>query len=150
MNLVILYYIIHSKDNNMRTSTRATVSTFQNVNPIFNTGNFLLKPNQDPNDCRVFEITDESMNDGTIASTPKGSFVLGEVLPGDKWIEECTIDPNTNWIVHTKDGAIFTRIAKVHTENNTLETRTFQSLESSVFSFDDVECVLKVTRRQVG
>lgn len=134
----------------MKNSTRTTVATIQNANPILNTGNFLLKPNQNLDNCKVFEITDDSMNDGTMASTPKGSFVLGEVMPGHQWIEESKTDPNTNWIVHTKDGAVFTRIAKVHTKNNTLETRTFESSESSIFSFDDIQCVFKVTRRQVG
>ncbi len=100
----------------------------------------------------AFEISNDSMDDGTVEGLPDKSIVLGKVVPSSKMAKTVGNDPKMLWIIVHSDSIMCKKITaidknrkiiKCHSLNNSPEYSDFE------LNTDEVKQLYKVIKRQV-
>ena len=99
-----------------------------------------------------FEISNDSMDNGTINRVPKEAIVLVKLVSGNKVGTMLKNKPDTNWIIVHKNGIMCKRITF---SDRTKKVLTCQSLNNSPeypdfeINIDDVKQFYKILKKQV-
>lgn len=100
----------------------------------------------------AFEITNDSMNDGSINSIPSGSLVLCREVQQIHWTSKLNFRKFPNWIIIHKDGIICKEIIahdfekgkiKCHSLNSSPEYKDFE------LSLTDVYQLFNIVKKQI-
>jgi len=100
----------------------------------------------------AFEITNDSMNDGSINSIPSGSLVLCREVQQVHWTSKLNFKKFPNWIIIHKDGVICKEIVAHDFENGKI---TCHSLNSSPeykdfqINLSDVYQLFNIVKKQI-
>lgn len=100
----------------------------------------------------AFEITNDSMNDGSINSIPSGSLVLCREVQQVHWSSKLNFKKFPNWIIIHKDGIICKEIIAhdsvngmitCHSLNNSPEYKDFK------ISLSDIYQLFNIIKKQI-
>ncbi|MGI9551205.1 MAG: XRE family transcriptional regulator [Aurantibacter sp.] len=100
----------------------------------------------------AFEISNDSMDDGTIEGIPSKSVVLSKQLSTSKLAVTIRDDPKTLWIINHNDSIMCKKIIAFDKKNNIIRCRSLNnSPEYSDFEIriDEVKEFYRVIKRQV-
>lgn len=101
---------------------------------------------------QAFEIKNDSMNDGTIASIPDGAIVLGRELGRHHWRDKLKINGYPYWIIVHKDTVLCKEIIShdvergiitCHSLNNSPEYQDFE------IKLDDCRQLFNIIKKQL-
>lgn len=96
-----------------------------------------------------FKVTNDSMNDGTLESTPSGAEVLGRELLKEHW-KDGFHHSKYGWLLITNTGIMFKDIISNIQENGTIKLHS-RNPSPEYFDFDfnvnDIHSIFKVIKR---
>lgn len=101
---------------------------------------------------RAFEITNDSMNNGTLESIPDGAIVLGRELNKQHWKSKLKVNQFPYWIIVHKDSIICKEITSHDVDNGIITCHSLnKSPEFSDFEIElnDVHQLYNIIKKQI-
>lgn len=101
---------------------------------------------------RAFEITNDSMNNGTLESIPDGCIVLGRELNRQHWTSQLRVKQYPYWVIVHKDSIICKEIINHDLNKGTITCHSLnKSPEFSDFDLDlnDVKQLYNIIKKQI-
>lgn len=101
---------------------------------------------------RAFEISNDSMDDGTTEGIPNKSVVLGKLTPVNKLMSIVRDNPKTLWIINHDESVMCKKITAFDKKNKTVRCHSLNnSPEYSDFkiNINEVKHFYRVIKRQV-
>lgn len=103
---------------------------------------------------RAFEVSGDSMNDGTINSLPDGCIATGREIKRDLWLSRFHTHKYDNWIIVTREeGIVVKQIVNHDIKNGIITLHSINTDKKSYPDFDihldDVLQIYNVVKREL-